>query len=55
MKLTQHQVAKIFGGGLSSFSEYEHGKTQPSRATVALLRLLCNHPELLPEVLAASA
>jgi HTH-type transcriptional regulator/antitoxin MqsA len=54
LKLTQLQAANIFGGGKSAFSEYEHGKTQPPKAMLALLRLLGNHPELLPEVMAAA-
>lgn len=53
LKLTQQQAARVFGGGKGAFSEYEHGKTQPPKSTVALLHLLNQHPELLPEVIAA--
>jgi len=48
--LTQSKAAEIFGGGVNAFSEYERGVTQPSKSTMALLRLLDKHPELLREV-----
>jgi len=44
------QMAGLFGGGASAFSEYERGKTQPHKSTVLLLRLLDRHPELLSEL-----
>ena len=50
LKLTQAEAGKLFGGGVSAFSEYERGKTQPHRSTVLLLKLLGQHPELLAEV-----
>jgi len=50
LKLTQAEAGKLFGGGVSAFSEYEHGKTQPHKSTVLLLRLLQRHPDLLDEV-----
>ena len=49
--LPQAEAGRIFGGGASAFSEYEHGKTQPHKSTVLLLRLLDKHPELLQEVM----
>lgn len=48
--LTQAQAGVLFGGGVSAFSEYERGKTQPHKSTVLLLRLLDKHPALLAEV-----
>ncbi|MFZ4874240.1 type II toxin-antitoxin system MqsA family antitoxin [Janthinobacterium sp. Mn2066] len=53
LNLDQRQAAEIFGGGVNAFSRYENGKTKPPLATVKLLKLLNNHPELLPEVIAA--
>lgn len=50
LKLTQAEAGRLFGGGISAFSAYENGKTQPHRSTVLLLRLRGNHPELLDEV-----
>jgi HTH-type transcriptional regulator/antitoxin MqsA len=49
--LKQAEAGKLFGGGVSAFSEYERGKTQPHKSTVLLLRLLEKHPELLNELL----
>ncbi|CAK0763885.1 HTH-type transcriptional regulator / antitoxin MqsA [Gammaproteobacteria bacterium] len=48
--LKQTEAGRLFGGGASAFSEYEHGKTQPHKSTVLLLRLLDKHPELLKEL-----
>ncbi len=48
--LTQKRAADLFGGGINAFSEYERGKTQPSKSTVLLLKLLDKHPELLTEI-----
>lgn len=50
--LTQKRAADLFGGGVNAFSEYERGKTQPSKSTVLLLKLLDKHPELLKEIAA---
>lgn len=50
--LTQKRAADLFGGGVNAFSEYERGKTQPSKSTVLLLKLLDKHPELLKEIVA---
>jgi HTH-type transcriptional regulator/antitoxin MqsA len=52
LKLTQAEAGRLFGGGMSAFSEYERGKTQPHKSTVLLLRLLDRHPELLGELAA---
>lgn len=48
--LKQADAARLFGGGVNAFSEYERGKTRPPRSTVVLLRLLDKHPELLTEI-----
>ncbi|EIC30567.1 MULTISPECIES: type II toxin-antitoxin system MqsA family antitoxin [Methylomicrobium] len=48
--LNQAEAGRLFGGGVSAFSEYECGKTQPHKSTLLLLRLLNKHPELLNEV-----
>jgi HTH-type transcriptional regulator/antitoxin MqsA len=50
--LRQAEAGRLFGGGVSAFSEYERGKTQPHKSTVLLLRLLDKHPELLKELAA---
>jgi HTH-type transcriptional regulator/antitoxin MqsA len=49
--LKQAEAGKLFGGGVNAFSEYERGITQPHKSTVALLRLLDSHPELLNEAI----
>ena len=51
LKLKQAEAGKLFGGGVSAFSEYERGKTQPHKSTVLLMLLLDKHPELLKELL----
>jgi HTH-type transcriptional regulator/antitoxin MqsA len=50
LKLSQAEAGRLFGGGVSAFSEYERGKTQPHKSTVLLLALLGKHPELLAEL-----
>lgn len=50
LKLSQKEAAEVFGGGVNAFSEYELGKTQPHKSTIALLKVLERHPELLREV-----
>lgn len=50
LHLRQADAGRIFGGGVSAFSEYERGKTQPHKSTVILLELLGKHPELMSEV-----
>jgi HTH-type transcriptional regulator/antitoxin MqsA len=48
--LKQSEAARLFGGGINAFSEYELGKTKPHKSTLQLLRLLDRHPELLHEL-----
>ena len=48
--LRQADAGKLFGGGVSAFSDYERGKTQPHKSTVLLLKILDKHPELLSEL-----
>jgi HTH-type transcriptional regulator/antitoxin MqsA len=48
--LRQADAGRLFGGGVSAFSDYERGKTQPHKSTVLLLKLLDKHPELLAEI-----
>lgn len=50
LKLSQKEAAELFGGGVNAFSEYELGKTQPHKSTLALLHILDRHPELLAEL-----
>lgn len=50
LHLTQAEAAELFGGGGNAFSEYERGKTRPHKATMVLLRLLGERPELLESV-----
>ncbi len=47
--LRQADAGKLFGGGVSAFSDYECGK-KTDKSTVLLLKLLGKHPELLREV-----
>lgn len=53
LQLDQKEAGDIFGGGVNAFSRYENGKTKPPLALIKLLRVLDNHPELLPEVISA--
>jgi HTH-type transcriptional regulator/antitoxin MqsA len=48
--LKQSEAGSLFGGGVSAFSEYERGKTQPHKSTLLLFRLLDAHPELMREL-----
>ena len=50
LHLRQADAGRIFGGGVTAFSEYESGKTQPHKSTVLLFRLLDKHPELVVDV-----
>lgn len=50
LKLTQHEAARITGGGPNAFSRYERGKARPLPAVTNLFRLLDRHPELLNEL-----
>jgi HTH-type transcriptional regulator/antitoxin MqsA len=52
LKMSQAEAGRLFGGGMTGFSGYERGKTQPHKSTVLLLRLLDRHPELLRELVA---
>ena len=53
LALDQREAAEIFGGGVNAFSRYETGRTRPPLALVKLLKVLNDHPDLLPEVRAA--
>lgn len=48
--LTQHQAAKLTGGGHNAFGRYERGEAQPMPAVINLFKLLDKHPGLLTEV-----
>lgn len=50
LKLTQGELATLFGVGKVAFSRYERGETRPPAPLVKLLRLLERHPELLAEL-----
>ena len=50
LKLTQHEAAKLTGGGPNAFSRYERGKTNPVLAVTNLFKLLDHHPNLLDEI-----
>lgn len=50
LKLSQHQAAKLTGGGHNAFGRYERGEARPVAAVVNLFKLLDKHPELLKEL-----
>jgi HTH-type transcriptional regulator/antitoxin MqsA len=50
LKLTQTQLARIFGVGKVAFSRYERGETRPPAPIVKLLKLIERHPDLLAEI-----
>ena len=50
LKLTQTELAKVFGIGKVAFSRYERGETRPPAPVVKLLKLLERHPDLLAEI-----
>lgn len=50
LDLTQHQAARVFGGGPNAFSRYESGKTKPPVALVKLFKVLSKHPDLFKEI-----
>ena len=50
LRLTQHNAAKLTGGGHNAFSRYERGDVSPMPAVVNLFRLLDRHPDLLREL-----
>jgi len=54
LKLTQHQAAKLTGGGHNAFGRYERGEVQPMPAVVNLFKILDAHPELLHEIQGAT-
>ena len=53
LKLTQAQLAEVFGVGKVAFSRYERGETRPPAPLVKLLRILERHPDLLKEMRSA--
>jgi len=50
LKLTQHQAARLTGGGHNAFGRYERGDARPLPAVVNLFKLLDKHPALLNEI-----
>ncbi len=50
LNITQKEAAEICGGGVNAFHKYEKGEILPPRATIKLLTLLSNHPDLLKEI-----
>ena len=50
LKLTQSELARIFGVGKVAFSRYERGETTPPAPIIKLLKLVERHPDLLHEV-----
>jgi HTH-type transcriptional regulator / antitoxin MqsA len=50
LKLTQTELAQVFGIGKVAFSRYERGETRPPAPLVKLLKLLERHPDLLAEI-----
>lgn len=50
LKLTQTELANVFGVGKVAFSRYERGETRPPAPLVKLLKLVEKHPELLVEM-----
>jgi len=50
LKLTQHEAARLTGGGHNAIGRYERGEVQPMPAVINLFKLLDAHPELLEEV-----
>ena len=50
LHLSQKEAARLFGGGVNAFSEYERGVTKPAKSTLLLFKILDTHPELVDEV-----
>lgn len=50
LKLTQKELAEVFGVGKVAFSRYERGETRPPTPLVKLLKLVERHPDLLEEM-----
>lgn len=54
LKLGQREAGEVFGVGVNAFTNFEKGRTRPPVPLVKLLCILNRHPDLLPEVRAAS-
>jgi len=50
LHLTQKEAARLFGGGVNAFSEYERGVTKPAKSTLLLFKVLDKHPDLVDEI-----
>ncbi len=50
LHITQKQAAEICGGGVNAFHKYEKGEIFPPKATINLLTILANHPDLMKEI-----
>lgn len=50
LNMTQKAAGQICGGGINAFHKYEKGEIDPPTATVNLLTILANHPDLLKEI-----
>ncbi len=53
--LSQPNFAKRFGFSVSAVREWEQGRRQPEAAARVLLLVIASKPEVVDEVLAASA
>ncbi len=53
--LSQPKFAKRFGFSVSAVREWEQGRRQPEAAARVLLLIIASKPEVVDEVLAASA
>lgn len=49
-RMTQVQMAQVFGLGKMAFSRYERGQSRPTPAFVKLLRVMDRHPDLMAEI-----
>jgi len=50
LKLTQSELASLFGVGKMAFSRYERGESRPPAPLIKLLKLIDRHPNLLSEM-----
>lgn len=50
LKMTQVEMAKVFGLGKMALSRYERGQSRPAPAFLKLLRVMDRHPELMGEI-----
>lgn len=50
LNMTQKAASQICGGGINAFHKYEKGEIDPPMATINLLTILANHPNLLNEI-----